>query len=78
MSTQIIIQPDGRLAVWSTITEDLILYDATEDEVISWFGKIAQVDAEARATEIIEKLRAGKKSYYQFTKTWDEVSDTSR
>ncbi|MFE7328042.1 hypothetical protein ACFU8W_24225 [Streptomyces sp. NPDC057565] len=30
---QIVRQPDGRLAVYSTVVDDLVMYDATPDEV---------------------------------------------
>lgn len=44
MGHQIIKQPDGRYLVWSTIVDDIVVYDADREEIIEWFveGAIAR------------------------------------
>jgi hypothetical protein len=42
MGNQIIKQPDGRYAVFSTETGTVVLRDANEDEVVEWFEEQAR------------------------------------
>lgn len=78
MSNQIIKQPDGRFAVWSTITDGFILIDATPAEIVEeWLS-----DERARLTERVEvitdALDAGERPYHQFTESWEEALETYR
>ncbi len=76
MAYQIIQQPDGLFAIWSTISDSVICYDATEEEIVA---EIADKERERTASgvkEIIEALKDGKKPYFQFTRTWNEVKRT--
>lgn len=44
-------QPDGRLAVWSTIVDDFILIDATEEEYVAWREQEALEDVRKQIRE---------------------------
>ncbi|MCZ1011981.1 hypothetical protein [Streptomyces lydicus] len=47
---QIILQPNGQLAVYSTIVDDLVMYDATPDEVADEAADFARETASPNAT----------------------------
>ncbi|MEU9764035.1 hypothetical protein AB0D98_30885 [Streptomyces sp. NPDC047987] len=47
---QIVLQPDGKLAVYSTVVDDLVMYDATLDEVADEAADFARETASRNAT----------------------------
>ena len=73
MGHQIIKQPNGRYSVFSTVTDDIIVYDATKDELVKYYREEAAQKAEENTLKIFEKLEKGIKPYYQFTKSIDEM-----
>jgi len=73
MGWQIIKQPNGRYAVWSTIVDDIIAYDGTKQEIVNLFVKDVVENTTKDVTRMIDRLEEGDKPYYQFTKTWPEV-----
>lgn len=76
MGSQIIKQPDGKYAVWSSNVDHFILVNALPAEIIENYLK----DERDRITDIVTQkiatIDAGGKPYYQFTKTWDEALQT--
>jgi len=77
MSKQII--PYGnpkKYLIYSSISDDIIVYDATDDEIIEYFAQEAAERAREQAMSVLEKLDNGTKPYFQFTKTIDEVFET--
>ncbi|MGI5161414.1 hypothetical protein [Microbispora sp. CA-102843] len=80
MGTQIIRQPDGRLAVFDTITDTLVLWDKTADEIVEWSANEAAERARADARAILEHVEAGRprRAYFQFAVTWDEAVAADR
>lgn len=72
---QIIRQPDGLLAVFSTVVDDWVLTDATAAELEDYYAAKAADDARRRTREITDAVLAGeaRKVYYQFTMTYDEA-----
>lgn len=75
MGHQIIQQPDGLLCVFSTVTDSIIIRDATAAELIADYAEMAAVEARERIRRIIDLVEAGdaRKAYYQFTMTYDEA-----
>lgn len=73
MGRQIIQQPDGKFAMFSSFSDTFIYIDGSEDQILEAIGEEAKRDAIERSREIIEQLKAGKKPYYQFTKSWKEA-----
>lgn len=71
MGQQIIKQPNGRYAVWSTVVSDFVLLDATPEDIIDVRIDEAREEIAHRVKEVVEKLANGEKPYYQFTETWD-------
>ena len=78
MGRQIIKQPNGGYAVFSTIVDDFILLDATEKDIINERLETERERITKDVHDVIEKLEAGTKPYYQFTQTWEEALDTIR
>jgi len=78
MSHQIIQQPDGRFCVFSTIVDDVVLTDATEEELIDYYIKKAEQEIRENISEITKDVREGNASnhYYQFAMTYDEMKET--
>lgn len=75
MGQQIIQQPNGLFAIFSSNTDTIHLYDATAQEVMDFFVDMATADTKRRVVEILVNVAAGepRKAYYQFAKTWDEA-----
>lgn len=78
MGNQIIKQPNGKYAVFSSIVDDIVFYNAKKDDLIKYF-----VDREAeRIKDYVERtlsdLDKGEKPYCQFTMTWKEALATAR
>ena len=71
MGQQIIRQPNGLYAVWSTVVDDFVLVNATPAEII--FDRVRE--ATLRISDEVEKtvsqLEAGEKPYFQFTMSWE-------
>jgi len=75
MGRQIIKQPDGKYCVFSSVVEDFIYWDATPEEIIEMEVAEARETIAQRVTAIIEKLKEGRKPYYQFTMDLKEALD---
>lgn len=75
MGQQIIRQPDGLFAIFSTNTDTIIVWDATAQDVFDHFIERATADVKRQVAEILVNVAAGepRKSYYQFAMTWDEA-----
>lgn len=71
MGHQIIKQPDGLYAVWSTIIDDFILRDANTETLIEFMTREAITKLVDDVWRVIHALEKGGKPYYQFTKTWE-------
>lgn len=74
MTQQIIRQPDGKLAVFSSITDTFIVVDATPEEVIEWRAEVAADAARARTEGELRRVLNTEKPYQQFTLTWEEAA----
>jgi hypothetical protein len=75
MGHQIIKQPDGRLAIFSSVVDDWIITDATQAELEDYYAEKAAEGARKKAHEICEAVLSGnaRKMYYQFTMTFKEA-----
>ncbi len=79
MGQQIIKQPDGRLAVFSSAVDAFIVVDATPEELIEWRAEEASEKARERTRAEIERVLSGDpRPYYQFTLTWEEAARMDR
>ena len=75
MGSQIIRQPDGRLAIFSTVSESLVAVDLDDEQVVAWFIGEAVERAEHDARRMINRVRdpENRRPYHQFTLTYDEA-----
>jgi ERCC4-related helicase len=80
MGSQIIKQPDGRFAIFSSITDTIVMYDASHSDVLEYYEQRAAQQAREQATRLVDLVDAGKASeaYYQFAMTWPEALQADR
>lgn len=80
MGNQILRQPDGKYAIFSSITDTIIVWDVTEDEAVEYFAETAAEHARQDARRVITHVAEGNpsKAYYQFAMTWEEALDKDR
>lgn len=87
MGKQVIQQPDGLFAIFSSNSDTIHMYDATAEEIEEYFVERAEEEARraverarVEAREVLGHLAAGEpqKAYYQFAMTWDEALESDR
>lgn len=80
MGQQIIQQPDGKLAVFSTVVDAFIVVDATPEEIVEWRAEEAAERAREQTRRELDKVLAGdsRGAYFQFAKTWEEAAELDR
>ena len=76
MGQQIIRQPDGRYALWSSIVDSFVLIDAMPDEIADAMIEREAENIRRQVARIVAELAEGRKPYLQFTKTWYEALRT--
>jgi len=78
MGHQIIKQPDGLYAVFSSVVDSWILYDAARQDIIDYYAEKAREDAERDTARILDAIEVDpRKAYYQFTMTFEEANAMS-
>lgn len=80
MGQQIIKQPDGRYAVFSSITDTITVWDATADEIVEMYAERAAEDARRHVRRQLEHVAADRprEAYHQFAMTWHEALEMDR
>ena len=80
MGHQIIRQPDGKLAVFSSVVDSWVLMDATAEDLGDYYAEKAAADARRDVARIAEHVLAGepRQVYCQFAMTFDEANQDSR
>jgi hypothetical protein len=73
MGQQIIKQPDGLYAVFSSVVDAFILLDCTRDDLIEHFMEQEKRNIVRTVDQKLGMLDKGEAAYYQFTMTWDEA-----
>jgi hypothetical protein len=72
VGTQIVCQPNGKYAVWSSVVDDFVLLDATPEDIIDdWSATEVQRITE-HVCNIVAALARNEKPYYQFTRSFEE------
>jgi len=72
MAHQIIKQPNGMFCIFSTIVDDFIKHNITEEEVVEYELKNIIEDESKKIRNIIDQLNKNKKPYGQFTMSYKE------
>ncbi|MDT7785585.1 MAG: 1,2-dihydroxy-3-keto-5-methylthiopentene dioxygenase [Pseudonocardiales bacterium] len=80
MSQQIVRQPNGKYGVFSTVTNTIIVWEATDTEIVEFFAEQAAETARRAAQRALEHVAAGqpKKAYFQFALDWAEALELDR
>ena len=78
MGHQIIKQPDGLYAVFSSFTDTWIIYDADRQEIFDYYAERAKEDADRNTKRILDRIEEDpRRAYYQFTMTFEEANAKS-
>lgn len=83
MGIRIFQQPDGQYAVLSSVVDDFLLEDATEEEVREWYIERRKQRAEENVDEMLEDARDGTfvnngpTSYEEAVKHVERVNSSS-
>lgn len=72
MGRQIIKQPNGLYALWSSVVDDFVMLDATPEEIIEDAVEDSRKEITARVKDVVAKLGKGGRPYFQRTKSFDE------
>jgi hypothetical protein len=80
MGHQIIKQPDGKLCVFSTVVDAIVIEDATEQDLLDYYVAQAAAKERDRVKKIIRNVQLGnpEDSYYQFTMSYEEAVEIDR
>jgi hypothetical protein len=80
VSYQIIKQPDGKLAIFSSVVDQIIVWDATAEEIVDWFARDAAEQAAERTRWDLERLeqRGPGWVYRQFALSWERAVEKDR
>lgn len=73
MGRQIIQQPDGLYAVFSSVVDCIIGYDYSAAELEDDFANEAAEQSRRHTRDVLKQLAAGEKPYRQFTMSWQEA-----
>lgn len=75
MGYQVIRQPDGKLAIWSSYTDGWAVLDAEPGEAVEWFAELEAQRARRDAERVVGHVVAGEphKAYYQFAMSFEEA-----
>lgn len=77
MPTQIVLQPDGKFALWSSIVDDFTLIDATPEEVIETLVERQRRQITSHVNTVCSALQRGEKPIGP-RPTFDECVQTIR
>lgn len=75
MGYQVIKQPDGDLAIWSSYSDKFVMVDANEEDVVNYFVELATTEATINAQRVVNAVLEDqpRKIYAQFTLSWKDV-----
>lgn len=73
MGHQIIKQPDGLYAIFSSVVDDFIWTNCTPEDIIEIRTKEAVKAIREDVLNDVAALDKGEKPYYQFTMSFDEA-----
>lgn len=76
MGRQIIKQPDGHYAVFSSVVDDFVFVNATRRDIIRYFVGREVKEAIRGIRRTLKLLDAGDQPYHQFTMTYAEALRT--
>jgi hypothetical protein len=76
---QVIKQPDGLYAIFSSYTDTWIVYDATRQDVIDYYVEKAAKEAREGTARLLDDVDEDpRKAYFQFAMTFAEANAESK
>jgi len=79
MGHQVIKQPDGLYAIFSSFTDTWIVYDATRQDVIDYYAEKAAREAREGTARLLDDVDENpRKAYFQFAMTFEEANAESK
>ncbi len=78
MGHQIIQQPDGLYAVWSSMVQDFVLVNAMPADIVEMELKDRAEEITRRVNAVIQALDNGRAPYFQFTQTFEQACAFAR
>ena len=73
MGTQVIKQPNGLFALFSSQVDDFVMLNATEQDVQDYFEKAERERIAQALQRIFLKIDRGEPAYMNWTLTFDEA-----
>lgn len=75
MARQIIKQPDGKFAIWSSTADGIIMHGATRSQIERFFVLEAEKETIRSVGTILDLVDGGhaQDAYFQFAKPWEEA-----
>ena len=78
MGYQVIKQPDGRYAIFSSYTDTWCESNADRDEVFDWFAERAKEESDRQMMRVMEAVDTDpRQAYYQFAMSFEEANAKS-
>ena len=74
MGQQIIKQPDGKYAIFSTVVDDFVALNCTRRDILDNWMDDYRDRIWSQIVAICDSLELGGKPYHQFTMTWEEAN----
>jgi hypothetical protein len=79
MGHQVIKQPDGLYAIFSSFSDTWIVYDAPRQEVIDYYAEKAAREARESTARLLDDVDENpRKAYCQFAMTFAEANAKSK
>ena len=76
MPQRIIICPNKKFAIFSTVVDNFVAHDMTENEVVGYFVKIAMLEARKQALRSIEDAKSRTQRWVDCLSTIESVHGT--
>lgn len=78
MNHYIVEQPDGRFAVFSTGSNQFIVWNGTEEDIVEWLAQDAAASMRHQARHEFGKRRANRFTPWWAPQSWDELLQLDR
>ena len=75
MARQIIKQPNGKYCLFSSVIDNVIIYDATKEEIIDFLIEEQKDEITMNVNRQIEKLEKGSLPYSPFRLSYEDMKE---
>ena len=79
MGRQIVKQPDGKYAIWSSVVDDFVVVDCENAaEIIDVLVEDSRREIERYVLQVLAQLDSGEEPYHQFTRSFSDCIEIIR